>query len=385
MTRYSHSKLGTFQQCRYKYRLQYVDKVRVKAPTTIEAFLGGLVHEAIEKLYKDLQHARKDSKEELITFFEEKWAGTWDDNILIASGEYSKENYVEMGKKFISDYYDHYKPFEGLKTIGLETQDMLQLENGNQYHVRIDRLACDSEGNYYVCDYKTNNRLKEQEELDEDRQLAMYSLWVKNNFRDCRSVKLVWYFLAFDKEMVSERSEEQLQNLKADVESLIKEIETCTDFPTTVSRLCDWCVFKPMCPAWKHEFEIKEKPAEAIKDDEGVRLVDELSEIEAGEKELRQRKAEVTTGLIEFARQKEIDVVHGSGKMASVNQYRKVVYPEDKAEFVRFLKEKGLYENVSMLSYPKLNSLIQKKQIDKEIIDRTSTETGYRISLSKKK
>ena len=116
-----------------------------------------------------------------------------------------------------------------------------------------------------------------------------------------------------------------------------------------------------------------------------LRLVDELSEIEAGEKELKKRKAEITTGLIEFARQKEIDVVHGSGKMASVKQYRKVVYPEDKAEFVRFLKEKGLYENVSMLSYPKLNSLIQKKQIDKEIIDRTSTETGYRISLSKKK
>ena len=384
MTSYSHSRLGTFQQCRYKYKLQYVDKIKVKTPTTIEAFMGNLVHEALEKLYKDLKYQKLNSKEDLLSFFKDSWEKTWDDNILIANREYSKENYGDMGIKFISDYYDHYKPFDSLKTVGLETEDRLDLENGNQYHVRIDRLACDSEGSYYVCDYKTNNRLKAQGELDEDRQLAMYSLWVRKNFRDCKSVKLVWYFLAFDKEMVSERSDEQLQKLKVDTESLIKEIESCTDFPTNVTALCDWCVFKPMCPAWKHEFEINEKTPETMKEDDGVKLVDELSEIDVKEKELRKRKEEIKSSLVAFAQQKEIDVVHGSGKRASVKPYERIVYPEDKAEFIKLLKDKGLYEDLSTLSYPRLNSAIQKRQVDKEVIDRTSTETYYRISLSKK-
>ena len=384
MTSYSHSRLGTFQQCRYKYKLQYVDKIKVKTPTTIEAFMGNLVHEALEKLYKDLKYQKLNSKEDLLSFFKDSWEKTWDDNILIANREYSKENYGDMGIKFISDYYDHYKPFDSLKTVGLETEDRLDLENGNQYHVRIDRLACDSEGSYYVCDYKTNNRLKAQGELDEDRQLAMYSLWVRKNFRDCKSVKLVWYFLAFDKEMVSERSDEQLQKLKVDTESLIKEIESCTDFPTNVTALCDWCVFKPMCPAWKHEFEINEKTPETMKEDDGVKLVDELSEIDVKEKELRKRKEEIKSSLVAFAQQKEIDVVHGSGKRASVKPYERIVYPEDKAEFIKLLKDKGLYEDLSTLSYPRLNSAIQKRQVDKEVIDRTSTETDYRISLSKK-
>ena len=384
MTSYSHSRLGTFQQCRYKYKLQYVDKIKVKTPTTIEAFMGNLVHEALEKLYKDLKYQKLNSKEDLLSFFKDSWEKTWDDNILIANREYSKENYGDMGIKFISDYYDHYKPFDSLKTVGLETEDRLDLENGNQYHVRIDRLACDSEGSYYVCDYKTNNRLKAQGELDEDRQLAMYSLWVRKNFRDCKSVKLVWYFLAFDKEMVSERSDEQLQKLKVDTESLIKEIESCTDFPTNVTALCDWCVFKPMCPAWKHEFEINEKTPETMKEDDGVKLVDELSEIDVKEKELKKRKEEIKSSLVAFAQQKEIDVVHGSGKRASVKPYERIVYPEDKAEFIKLLKDKGLYEDLSTLSYPRLNSAIQKRQVDKEVIDRTSTETYYRISLSKK-
>ena len=384
MTSYSHSRLGTFQQCRYKYKLQYVDKIKVKTPTTIEAFMGNLVHEALEKLYKNLKYQKLNSKEDLLSFFKDSWEKTWDDNILIANREYSKENYRDMGIKFISDYYDHYKPFDSLKTVGLETENRLDLDNGNQYHIRIDRLACDSEGNYYVCDYKTNNRLKAQGELDEDRQLAMYSLWVRKNFRDCKSVKLVWYFLAFDKEMVSERSDEQLQKLKVDTESLIKEIESCTDFPTNVTALCDWCVFKPMCPAWKHEFEINEKTPETMKEDDGVKLVDELSEIDVKEKELKKRKEEIKSSLVAFAQQKEIDVVHGSGKRASVKPYERIVYPEDKAEFIKLLKDRGLYEDLSTLSYPRLNSAIQKRQVDKEVIDRTSTETDYRISLSKK-
>ena len=61
-------------------------------------------------------------------------------------------------------------------------------------------------GIYEVHDYKTNNSLPKQQKLDEDRQLAMYSLWVKLNFKDCKKVRLVWHFLAFDKEMDSFRT-----------------------------------------------------------------------------------------------------------------------------------------------------------------------------------
>ena len=37
MTTYSHSRLNTFDQCKYKYKLQYIDRIKVEIPTTIEA------------------------------------------------------------------------------------------------------------------------------------------------------------------------------------------------------------------------------------------------------------------------------------------------------------------------------------------------------------
>jgi putative RecB family exonuclease len=227
--------------------------------------------------------------------------------------------------------------------------------------------------------------MKDQEEADSDRQLAMYSIWVKDKFKDAKKVVLLWHMLAFDKEATSERSEDQLQKLHDEVVEQIKNIESCSEYPTNVTALCDYCVFQSMCPSFKHEAELEEKSVEKFKDDDGVKLVNEYSELDTLEKETKQKKIEIKSQLIEFAKQKEVDVVYGSNKKASVKSYDKVVYPEDKAEFIKLIKDKGLYDDISMISYPRLNSLILKKEMDQEVIDKTSTETDYRISLSKKR
>ena len=384
MTCYSHSRISTFEQCKYKYKLQYIDRVKVDVPTTVEAFMGDLVHRTLENLYNDLKFEKQNSKEDCLKYFNELWSKGWTDEILIAKEGLTSENYRLMGEKYISMYYDHYHPFDQMSILGLETQDRMTLSDGNQYHVRIDKLACVGD-TYYVCDYKTNSRMKDQEEADSDRQLAMYSIWVKDKYKDAKKVVLLWHMLAFDKEATSERTEEQLEKLHSEVVSRIKEIESCNDYPTNVTALCNYCVYKSMCPSFKHEAELEEKTPEEFKDNDGVQLVDGYSEADALEKEAKQKKEEIKSKLIEFSKQKEIDVVYGSNKKVSVKPYDKVVYPEDKADFIKLIKDKGLYDEISMISYPRLNSLILKKQVDQEVIDKTSTETDYRISLSKKR
>lgn len=384
MTTYSHSRISTFEQCRYKYKLQYIDRIKVDVPTTVEAFMGDLVHRTLEKLYNDLKFEKKNSKDDCLKYFNELWTKEWTDDILIVKEALSSENYRLMGEKYISIYYDHYHPFDQMTILGLETQDRMTLSDGNQYHVRIDKLACVGD-TYYVCDYKTNSRMKDQSEADSDRQLAMYSIWVKDKFKDAKKVVLLWHMLAFDKEAVSSRTDEQLERLHSEVVSRIKEIENCTEYPTNVSALCDYCVFKQMCPSFKHFVALSEKSIEEFKEDDGVKLVDEYTEMEFLEKEAKQKKEAIKLKLIEFSKQKKINVVYGSNKKVSVTQYDKVVYPENKIEFVELIKEKGLYENVSILCFPRLSSMILKKQIDQEIIDKTLKEKDYRISVSKKR
>jgi len=383
MTTYSHSRLGTFQQCKYKYKLNYIDKVKTDLES-IEAFMGKLVHETLEKLYKDLKFQKLNKKEDLIKFFENLWNEKYHDNILIVKKDYKANNYKKMGKKYIEDYYDHYKPFNDKTIIDVETQNRIDLSDGNQYHIRIDKLSCDKEGNYYVCDFKTNNSLKAQGELDEDKQLAMYSLWVKDKYKDAKSVKLVWYFLAFDKEMISERNDEQLNELKKEIEDLIKEVEKCEKFPTNVSGLCDYCGYVKICPAWKHKFEVIEEKKK-FKDDEGGVLVDEFSKLTDIKKEAELKIGEVRGNLIEFAKQKKVDVVFGSKKKCSVKEFEKIVMPEDREGFIELLKKKGLYDENSMVCYPKLNSKVLKGDISKIVISNVDVVKDFRLSLKKRK
>ena len=390
MTTYSHSKVSTFENCPYQYKLKYIDRVEIDIPTTIEAFMGDIVHRTLEKLYKDKKFKKLVSKATLLKFYKDIWEKEYSDDILIVKEWLKADNYKKMGMKFVEDYYNRMKPFDQITILGLETQDRMTLPNGDQWHVRIDKLGCDSEGNYFVCDYKTNSRMKDQEEADSDRQLALYSVWVKDKFTDVKSVKLVWHMLAFDKDAVSERTEEQLQKLQENVVDLINQIKKAEEeknFPTNITGLCNYCVYKSMCPSFKHQVEIEEKPIEKFKDDKGVQFVDEFSEIKNKLKELQDKQDELKSKLVEFAKQKGVDVVYGSNMKCSVKEFDKLVMPEgeDKDKFIQLMKEKGIYEDCSMVCYPRLNSRFVKGEIDEELKKFGKIEKDFRLSLSKRK
>ena len=389
MTCYSHSRINTYETCPYQYKLRYIDKKKPEIPTTIEAFMGSMVHEALEDLYKKKKFKKRVSKATLIKFYRDIWEKNYSNDILIVKKDsegLTEDNYRKMGEKFLSDYYDRMKPFEEMTILGLETMDRMTLPDGNQWHVRIDKLGCDSEGNYFVCDYKTNARMKDQEEADEDKQLAMYSIWVKDKFKDAKSVKLIWHMLAFNKDAISERTDEQLEKLQQDVMDRIKKIESATEFPRKQTALCNYCGFKSDCPSFKHEAELnKIKEVEKFKEDEGVKLVDKFSEAKAKLAEYKKTKEEFEEKLIKYAKQFGIDVVYGSNKKCSVKEFEKIVLPEDKDKFIQLLKDKGVWDECSMVCYPKLNSRVIKQDIEEEIINAVNLEKDFRLSLSKRK
>ncbi len=381
MTTYSHSRISTFENCPYQYKLKYVDKIKVDIPNTVEAFMGGLVHESLEKLYKDLKYQKMLSLSEVLDFYHALWEEKWDDKILIVKKDYTAENYKDMGKKFITDYYNQYHPFDQMTILGLETQDVMLLPDGNHYHVRIDKLAC--VGNtYYICDYKTNSSMKKQEDADSDRQLAMYSIWVKDRYKDASKVVLMWHMLAFGKDVTSSRTEKELQELQSDTVKLIKKIEDCSTYKTNVTNLCSYCVYKEMCPAFSHKIklEAKKKPSK----DSGLKLVDELSALEIVKKETESRIDEIKEELIEYSKEYDATIIYGSEKKAAVKEYETIIYPEDKEKLINALKKKDLYEEYSQISYPKLTSNILKGEIDKTIIKMIEKKKDWKVSVSKK-
>jgi len=415
MAVYSHSRVSCFENCPYHYKLKYVDRVKADVVNTVEAFMGDLVHRTLEHLYKLKKFKKRVAKASLLKFYRELWAREFSDDILIVKAGASQggsgkgvggsktgkgmgltgENYRKMGEGFISDYFDRMRPFDQLRILGLETTDRMKLPDGNSWHVRIDKLACDGEGNYFVMDYKTNARMKYQEEADNDRQLALYSVWVREKFSDVKSVKLVWHMLAFDKDVVSERSDEEVSKLVDEVCLKIREIESAEEFPRKESGLCNYCEYRSMCPSFKHEVELKEggglaisgEPL-AVSSEDGLKLVDEFADVKGRLSELKKRSVELRGKLGDYAKEFGVDVIYGTSDCAKMKEVEKIVLPSDSVErgrFVSLLKEKGLWEEYSMVCYSKINSSVISGDCDSEIKDMCEVVRDFRVSLKKRK
>ena len=85
------------------------------------------------------------------------------------------------------------------------------------------------------------------ETIENDRQLALYSIGVKQRYPDVKDVRLVWHFLKFNKEINSTRTDKELEELKSKTIQLVDIIENANKFSAKPSVLCNWCKYKSIC------------------------------------------------------------------------------------------------------------------------------------------
>jgi len=255
MPTFSNSRLNAYENCPMQYRLRYVDQVAVPPRESIEAFLGKRVHEALEFLYLRVGEGYKPTLAEVLDHFRAAWDREWTEAIHIVRQGETIAGYRLIAETCLRRYYAKHDPFEHGRTLGAEMLVTYPLDSERDLHLKgyIDRLVDLGGGNYEIHDYKTSRRLPSQNDVDRDRQLALYQLAVTMRLPDVRSIKLVWHYLAHDRMMVSTRSPEQLRALREEVIRLIGEIERATledNLPPRVTPLCSWCEYKPVCPAW---------------------------------------------------------------------------------------------------------------------------------------
>ena len=165
-TVYSHSRISTYENCPLKYKYTYIDRLDRDRRNSIEAFMGGLVHETMEKLYRDLNHTKLDPLEELLGFYRTRWEQDWTDDTIIVRKEYTAAHYQGIGERCISDYYRHYHPFNQTRTLGVEREVKVSLPRDHRLRGYMDRLAQHPDGVYEIHDYKTSSRLPGQPHID---------------------------------------------------------------------------------------------------------------------------------------------------------------------------------------------------------------------------
>jgi putative RecB family exonuclease len=394
MSAYSHSKLETYQNCPLKYKFQYVDRLQRKKQG-IEAFLGSRVHEALEKLYSDLLHSKRNTKAEILHYFEEQWKKNYDAGIVkIVRKEYSPDYYKSTGQECIEQYYDRYIPFDNDTTLDVERRLGFSLDLENQYRITglVDRLAKTTDGIWEIHDYKTSGHLPTQQDVDDDSQLGLYQIGVQQAWPDAERVRLVWHYLRFDTMLSSTRTQEQLDTLREKTIQLIDEIETAEILPPRESNLCDWCDFQDLCPKRKHLLTIASLPVEKFQANAGVQLVDEYADLKDQDRETKALLEEARKRLIAYARQEGLEVVSGTRQLASVLLKKKFKFPESGDEkrilLEEMLRQAGKWNEISSLSSLTLNKIIREGEWEPNLIQKVKEfaqeEEDSQVRLRKK-
>lgn len=249
---FSHSRLNAFEQCKLKYKFRYVDGIIPEIEKTIESHLGSVVHKTLEWLYRQVKNKKIPTIDEVIMEYKSSWDDDYEDEIPIVKKNLGAEDYFNKGVKFLIDYYLEHEPFDD-NTLEVEEEIIINLDREGNYKIRgfIDRLAYNLKTEEYeVHDYKTSANLPSKETLDKDRQLALYSIAIKERYGKEKKVRLIWHYLSFNKKFHSKRTDEQLEKLKKETLELIKDIESTSEFEPNKSSLCHWCEYKSICPAW---------------------------------------------------------------------------------------------------------------------------------------
>ncbi|MFH1699161.1 MAG: PD-(D/E)XK nuclease family protein [Candidatus Zixiibacteriota bacterium] len=366
---YSYSRIGCFENCPRQYKFKYIEKPPIEKVTGIEAFMGTMVHDALEKCYLMAMSERILDEEELITTYKKGWSDSKPDNLRIVNSDITEDEFIRVGEKALRLYHQKHFPFDDELTIGLEKMIVFSLDDENQYKMQgfIDRLSRDGSGRLRIQDYKTSGRLPTQEEVDSDRQLALYQVAVDKMWPDNNGIELVWHYLRFDTSLVSYRSSDALDNVCREYIKKIKKIEKAVvldDFPVNESRLCDWCEYNSICPAKvdinilseKKQTELAFLGAEAQKI-----LVDDYIAYEVGIKDLLEKQNRIKEKLLELGKEGRDIYIRGSGGngvLISVRKSEKLpTKSSDSGKFKAIsevINDAGILENYSSLDIRKV-------------------------------
>lgn len=279
----SYSRLSRFETCPLSYRLHYIEKKQAEPGLPLR--FGKTIHAVLERLIKEVVDDERTgplSEERAIELYREAWGAERLTGMdVFAEG-------LAILRRFIAE--------QGV----VDHRDVLAIEKEFRLPVGpfevlgfIDRVDWIDDETVEVIDYKTNHQLFTRDEVDTSLQMSLYEVAVRRLWPWAKKVKLTFWMLRHGVRQETTRTEEQLADALAYVETLGRQTETATEYPARINTNCSYCDHRKQCPAY----------ADALK---GKRefIVEDLADLEGVARE-REEVARLAKAL--YARKEELE------------------------------------------------------------------------------
>ncbi|MBI2639600.1 MAG: PD-(D/E)XK nuclease family protein [Candidatus Sungbacteria bacterium] len=355
--RTSYSALDTYRQCPQKYKFQEIDRIR--APKSKEAIFGTLVHDALKFMFS--RDPLYPTLGQVAAYFRENFDAksmNWQDA--------EREAYRESALGMLKNFYAKNAPWN-FSVVDLESKFEVLIEDpiSSETHTlagKIDRIDKLEDGTFEIIDYKTAKKLPSQEKVDADFQLSLYHLGLQKKWPQLEPshIKLSLYFLKHGEKLSTARTQEEIELTRQGVLDAIREIAkklgAAERFEPNPSPLCDWCAFKPICPAWKHLYRSQDP---GIKNQEEIdAALKEYFDLVKNNAATEARMAELKQKIREYMERGGYDRVFGEGGFISKSLQKRFAYDFEKVRAI--LEPLGKWEDILEADDKKLK-LVEKQ------------------------
>ncbi len=393
--RTSYSAIESYRTCPQKYKFQQIDHIRV--PKSREAIFGSLIHETLQYMFQ--RDPLFPTLDEVVAYFRTHWPSK---ETLAKEAEYDplkftwteeeEKIYFEEGIRMLKKFYEKNAPWN-FSVLDLESRFTISFadEKTGQTHILagiIDRIDKPADNSYEIIDYKTSKRMPSQQGVDENLQLSLYALGLQNRWPHLRAedIKLSLYFLRHNEKLSTAPTQEVIEKTKQRILASIREIETRLKndkpFEPIPGPLCNWCGYRPLCPAWKHLYRKKKDP---LTQQEISAKVAEYFEIKRAEKRFEKQLAGLQNDIKRYMEQEGVTRVFGDEGMISKKTIQRYAYDYEKIKTL--LSPLGRWEEILKADDAKLKKLMKEmpEEIRDQIVEARSVAKEYAVLAASEK
>lgn len=365
--RTSYSAIDTYLQCPQRYKFQEIDCIRV--PKSREALFGTLVHETLVYMFR--HDPLFPTLEEVTGYFREHWPSAEEFNTESAHDPLKRpwsdeeiKRYYEEGVRMLKNFYEKNAPWN-LTVIDLESRFEVVLadEKTGETHILagiMDRIDKTPDGIYEIIDYKTGRRMPSQDSINDNLQLSLYSLGLQKRWPHIKpeEISLSLYFLRHGEKLTTKATAEMTEKTKNHALATIQEIQTHIrsgkTFEPMPGPLCDWCNFRPLCPAWKHLY--KNQKSNIKNQNELDEAIKEFFVLKKEVKEKDARLGELENKIKTFMDAEGLTRVFGDEGIIAKRTQQRFAYDMEKVRLL--LSPLGKWDEVLKVDETKLKKIL---------------------------
>lgn len=263
------SRVTPYLRCPFKFKCKNDDEIEVEFVERPSTFVGKVIHSVLENFF-DISEVPMDRRDKVDIggMVRKTWAR-------VPKGGAREEFWTREERRELFGSEEQEKAY-GLKTIRvlqnylaqadlsvlpLSLEDWMGCEVGSfKLRGKIDRVDQLSEEKVAVWDYKTGSlpfHKDLRKIMEENLQIPIYSVIALESYAFAEEIQAGLIYVKHCRVFDVNWAREEVEELKEKLVKKLREMKKEKEFSPRPNKLCPWCDYKDLCPAYSEPEEEK--------------------------------------------------------------------------------------------------------------------------------